>query len=135
MKISRNRIAALVVTLGCLPLVACTADTKKITDGVNWGQIATGTGQIIAGSGATKDIDPRIAQVSEQLARYCPMLRVAAVIGTAAIPEKQRSAGLMAQAALNEVCANLPADVPAAVVVAQKAIAAAQAARIPTAPS
>jgi hypothetical protein len=128
-----KRIALVAVTglLG-LALAGC-GTSPKYTDGVDWGQVAAGTGQIIAGSKLTKDIDPRVAQVSAQLARYCPMLQVAAAVGTASIPENKRSAGLMAQAALNEVCANLPADVPAAVIVAQKAVAAAQAAKLPTA--
>ncbi len=106
------------------------ADGGCATDNTDWGKVAAGTGMIISASNATKDIDPRIAQVSEQLGRYCPLLQVAAAVGTAAIPESKRTAGLQAQAALNEVCAAPPRDVVAAVAVAAKAYLAARAAGI-----
>lgn len=112
------------IGLVALAMAGCAKDTT------DWGKVAAGTGMIIGATNATKDIDPRIAQVSDKLAQYCPLLQVAAAVGTAAIPENKRTAGLQAQAALNEVCAAPPRDVQAAVAVAAKAYLAARAAGI-----
>lgn len=120
----RKTILAGAIGLSVLAAAGCATDTT------DWGKVATGTGMIISGTNAAKDIDPRIAQVSDKLAQYCPLLQVAAAVGTAAIPENKRTAGLQAQAALNEVCAAPPRDVVAAVAVAAKAYLAARAAGI-----
>lgn len=120
----RKMMLGAAIGLSALAIAGCAKDTT------DWGAVAAGTGMIINGTHVAKDIDPRIAQVSDKLAQYCPLLQVAAAVGTAAIPENKRTAGLQAQAALNEVCAAPPRDVPAAVAVAAKAYLAARAAGI-----
>ncbi len=104
-------------------------------DRTNWGQVAAGTAMVLAGSGATGSVDPKIARASEQLAAYCPMLQVAGAIAGGYLVDKQRAAVLQANAAVNEVCLTPPRDVAAAVIVAARAYDAAKAARVLPAPS
>lgn len=121
MRITRIMLASCVG----LALAACQ------TDRTDWGKVAAGTGLVLAGTGATEKIDPKVAQASQKLQQYCPLLRIAAIAGaTVTTDEKGRAAALMASAALNEVCAGPITDAPAAVIVAARAYEAARASRL-----
>lgn len=126
--IIKKFLLAATTGLCALALAGCQTST-------DWGKVASGVALVTAGSGVTAKIDPKVAQVSTKLGAYCPALQVAASFASVALPESQKAAALMAAAAFQEVCSNLPSDVPSAVIVAEKAYQAARAARIPTAPS
>ncbi len=124
-----RRFALMGACLAAVSLGGC-----QTGDRTNWGQVAAGTALVLAGSGATGSVDPKIARASEQLAAYCPALQVIGALAGVYL-EKQRAAVLQANAAVNEVCLAPPRDAPAAVIVAARAYEAAKAARVLPAPS
>lgn len=111
-------------SLAALTLAGC-----QTADRTNWGQVAAGTALVLGASQITEKIDPEVAKASEQLARYCPALRVVGAVA-AVYTEKARAAVIQANAVVNEVCAAPPADVGAAVIVAARAYEAARAAKV-----
>lgn len=117
-------------------LASCVGLMLAGCQSTDWGKVAAGTGLVLAGTGATEKIDPKVAEAGRKLEQYCPLLRIAAYAGSTTITnEKGRAAALMASAALNEVCAGPITDAPAAVIVASRAYEAARAARLTPPPS
>lgn len=101
----------------------------------DWGAIATGTGIVLAGSGATSQVDPKVAEAGRRIAEYCPVLRIAAAAGAMVSNEKVRAVAIRAAAVVNEVCDRPITDTQAALITVARAYEAARAARITSPPS
>lgn len=115
-----NRIILALVALGALALAGCqnvTGYQLSQTSSSGWQQIAAGAGQVI---GQTKH-DTKVAQVSEQLSRYCGALRAVAMGASIFAPEKHKALAKQAAAAVSSVCDNPPSDVASALSAAAKA--------------
>lgn len=129
-----SRYFALPTLIACAALLgACTTVQNgggpPGTSSAGWGQIAAGTGTVIAESKIGPKADAKVAQAAEQLDKYCGALRTAAAIGGIFVPEKQRNIANMAQAGIDAVCEAPPRDTKAALVTAVKVYDAVQAAR------
>lgn len=111
-------LCAAVVLAGCVQTTSPTATAE------GYRQIAAGIGQVV---GRTK-ADEKIAQ----LTAYCTELQIVAAVGSMFVPEKQRKAAEIAQAALYAVCSKPPRDVGSALVAAVDAVEAVKA--VQTAP-